>query len=688
MLFHHNGYVSEDPRVKEPAGYGIDRPAALPDEVDVLIIGTGPAGMLAAAQLARFPDINTRIIERRGHRLELGQADGIQARTVETFKAFGFEPEVKDESYRITQMNFWTPDPDNPDNIIRTNIVEDDPEGLSEFWHVILNQARVLDYFERDAMRSPSKLTPDWGWEMVSLEVADSGERPVTVRLRRTADELGIGDYAVGEEREVRARYVIGADGAKSAVRKAMGRHLEGDKSDHAWGVMDALSVTDFPDIRAKCGITSKAGSILHIPREGGHLCRIYVDLGEVPEDDGGKVRQTSLDEVIAQANRILHPYTLDVKHVPWHSIYEVGHRVTDKFDDVDLDGDTPGSLDPDAPTPHVFIAGDACHTHSAKAGQGMNVSMQDTYNLGWKIAHVIRGLAPERLLHTYSEERRQIAKDLIAFDKEWSDMMAKKPEEMGSPDEVADFYAKQREFPAGVGTQYPENLITAGTAHQDVATGYPVGKRFHSAEVNRACDGNPIHLGHTHEADGRWRIYVFADEGLPGADTAMQRFGTWLGESPDSPVNRKTPPGADPNALFDVKAIYQVRFEDLNVMDVPDVFTPRVGAFGLVNLNEVFDGVSTTADGPARPTDSIYDIRGISRDGAVVVVRPDQYVSAVLPLNEVGQQELVDFFDRFLLDQTEAVGAFAGVGAVAADDIAMPEAPVLGIHLFADNPE
>ena len=77
MQFHHHGYVSGDPRVREAAGTGVDRPAELPDETDVLIVGSGPAGMLLAAQMSQFPSVTTRMIERRDGRLVLGQADGI-----------------------------------------------------------------------------------------------------------------------------------------------------------------------------------------------------------------------------------------------------------------------------------------------------------------------------------------------------------------------------------------------------------------------------------------------------------------------------------------------------------------------------------------------------------------------------------------------------------------------------------
>src|SRR5699024_11578309 len=95
-----------------------------------------------------------------------------------------------------------------------------------------------------------------------------------------------------------RAGYVVACEAARSKVRSSIGRKMTGDQAKHAWGVMDVLANSDFPDIRTKCAISSKHGNILHIPREGGHLFSMYVDLGEVPEADARRVRQTSLDEI------------------------------------------------------------------------------------------------------------------------------------------------------------------------------------------------------------------------------------------------------------------------------------------------------------------------------------------------------------------------------------------------------
>ncbi|MCU1478156.1 MAG: phenol 2-monooxygenase [Subtercola sp.] len=622
MQFHHHGYVSTDPRIQAAAGVGLDQPDELPDAVDVLIVGTGPAGMITAAQLSQFPGITTRIIERRAGRLAIGQADGIQARSVETFQAFGFADRIIAEAYRITEMAFWKPDPADPSRIIRTARAVDDPTGISEFPHLIVNQARVLDYFAEVMANSPARLKPDYGVEFVGLVDTRTGEHPVDVTLVHTTGERE------GQEFVVRARFVVGADGARSGVRNAIGCTMAGDQAFHAWGVMDVLAVTDFPDIRTKCAIQSgSGGNILLIPREGGHLFRMYVDLGEVAADDNGAVRTTTIEQIIHTANEILHPYTLNVKNVAWHSVYEVAHRLTDRFDDVQ-----PNEIG--TRTPRVFIAGDACHTHSAKAGQGMNVSMQDGFNLGWKLAHVLDGRSPESLLSTYSAERQPVAKNLIEFDKEWSTLMATRPEDLDDPSELEDFYTSTAEFPAGFMTQYPASMLIGEATHQSLAAGYPVGKRFTSAPVIRAADANPLELGHQHMADGRWRIYAFADIPAAGEASQLSDWAEWLAISPDSPVVTYSPSGPENGGIFDVKVVYQQRHDELDITWVPEIFMPRTGPFDLIDYEKVF---------AADPQHDIFDLRGIDRGGVVVVVRPDQYVANILPLTSTN--ELAEFF-------------------------------------------
>ncbi|PXA77610.1 3-hydroxybenzoate 4-monooxygenase [Auritidibacter sp. NML120779] len=626
MHFHEHGYVSEDPRIRPAAGYGLNRSDELPDEMDVLIVGTGPAGMLAAAQLSYYPEVNTRIIERREGRLEIGQADGIQARSVETFQAFGFANEIIDEAFWLTEMCFWKPDPTNPENIIRTARTPDDPSGISEFPHLIVNQARVLDGYAEAALRAPGRITPDYGIKFLGLSVDREQDYPVEVQVEYVAGPRK------GEQRTVRAKYVVGCDGAHSRVRDSIGRVMTGDVANHAWGVMDVLANTDFPDIRTKCAINSKHGQILHIPREGGHLFRMYVDLGEVPLDDDHKVRDTPIEEIIRKANDIITPYTLDVKSVAWHSVYEVGHRLTDHFDDVD-------TADRGRLTPRVFITGDACHTHSAKAGQGMNVSMQDGFNISWKLGQVLSGRSPETLLHTYSDERQEVAKNLIDFDKEWSTLMATPTEELPDPTYLEDFYVKTAEFPAGFLTEYRPSMVTGGTEHQELAAGFPVGKRFKSAKAMRVCDANPLHIGHQAVADGRWRLYAFADRPACGEhDSKLSKLAEWLVTSADSPFVKYRREGDDINAQIEPNVIYQQDTASFDCVDAPTIFRPKVGKFGLEYWEKIYATI---------PDEDIFEARELSRDGVVVIVRPDQYVAAVLPLDDV--DGIAAYFDAVL---------------------------------------
>ncbi len=635
MQFYRDGYRPGDPDLQPPAPEALARAAAggFPSEVDVLIVGTGPAGTVLAAQLAEFPGIHTRIVERRASPLELGHAAGVACRPVELFQAFGLADALVREAYWVNEVRFWGPSEEDRSKIVRTGWVEDTPEGLSEFPHVIVNQARMQQYLLEHAARSASRLTADYGIELVDLVVGE-GERPVTATLRRTAGP------DAGTEFTVRATYVVGCDGSRSAVRRAIGRTLTGDAANHAWGVMDILATTDFPDWRTKNVIQSAGkGTLMMIPREGGNMVRCYVDLGEVEAGDA-EIRRTTVEQLTAVTNAILHPYTIDVKSVAWSSVYEVGQRLADAFDDVPV-GDTTGRL------PHVFIAGDACHTHSAKAGQGMNVSMQDAFNLGWKLAAVLEGRSDPALLRSYSAERQRVAQDLIDFDRFWSAFVAQPtldpahPERGGvTPEELRTEFARQGRYTAGLATTYPPSALTGGAEHQGLATGFGIGTRFHAAPVVRVADAKRQYLGHAHVADGRWRIYAF-----DGVDGGLLDFAEWLGTAPESPMQRFRPEGADLDAVIDVHGILRGTHHGVDVTALPEVLIPRSGPLGLQDWEKVW---------AVDPRDDVFAARGIAEEGAIVVVRPDQYVAHVLPLS--ARDELGAFFAGFLLPQRDTV--------------------------------
>ena len=605
MQYFVDGYRKGDPRVQPVAPGRTEDQPELPDEVDVLIVGTGPAGLLLAAQLSVFPEIVTRVVERAEGPLEVGRADGVNCKTVETFEAFGLADRMTAEAYWVNQTNFWGPDPADPARITRFGRVQDVRDGLSEMPHVIVNQARLGDFLLEFARNSPSRLRPDYGHEAVALQVPKSDDEPVVVTIRR-------GD---GSEVTVKAKYVVGCDGAHSTVRESIGCKPQGEGHDKAWGVMDVLAVTDFPDIRFKCSIQSAAsGNILLIPREGGYLFRLYVDMGEIAPD-----AWLTSDEVLEKARRVLAPYTLDVHETAWFSVYRVGHTVTDKFDDVK-------EKDVGKRLPRVFIAGDACHTHTAKAGPG-------------------------ELLDTYSEERKRIAQDLIDTDTRWSRAMGGAGRVDSDDPKVASaaFAEVQRqfitngEFTAGLATHYPPGLLTGDDAHLHLASDFPPGRRFKSAEVIRLSDAKRVHLGHVHRADGRWRLYTFADAVDPRAGGS--RFLDLMDflSSDDSPVRRFTPKGYDPDGVFDVRGIIQQSHLD-DWADMHEFLRPSKGKLGLVDYEKVFTPVDDVDK-------DIFDLRDIDRGaGALVVVRPDQYVSLLLPLD--GYEELGKFFGQFMTDQ------------------------------------
>lgn len=622
MQFYKNGFRGGSPDIKQAApnrrNRGINEP--LPDKVDVLIAGTGPAGLCLAAQLAQFPEIETMIIERMPTNIIKGKADGINTRTMEMFQAFGFADKVKRETYWVNQTAFWMPDPANPEHIKRVGRVQDVADDSSEMPHILINQARLHELFLEVMKNSPSRLEPDYSWEIVGLTVdPDTDDHPVTVTLK---DASGVN---WGATRTVRANYVVGCDGAHSAVRKAIGGVLHGDAAHQAWGVMDILANTDFPDVRQKCLISSASeGNVLILPREGGYVFRMYVELDKLRPDEKAASRKFTQDDMIAAANRIIRPYAIDVKEVVWWSIYDIGHSITDKFDDVPEGSER---------NPRVFTAGDACHTHSPKAGQGMNVSMQDTFNLGWKLVHVLQGRADASLLRSYSKERLTEARRLVETDHEWSRIMSApttQAERDGTeePRIIRQFKANL-EFTGGTAVKYDASALVGPATHQALARGEEIGRRFHSAPVVRLADAKQMQLGHVAEADARWRLYAFAgqaDSSAPGS--AIHRLADWLESDPASPVRRHTRPGEDIDAVIDFRAVFQQTFEQLAYEHMPSLLKPKTGRLGLQDHEKVFC-IDHKGAG------DIFELRGIDRErGCMVVVRPDQYIAHVLPLD------------------------------------------------------
>jgi phenol 2-monooxygenase len=462
-------------------------------KTDVLIAGSGSAGIFAATWLALY-NIPFVMLERRSGPLEVGQADGVQCRTVEIYESFGLAEDLLREAHHILEVCFWGDndhESEKSTGIKRKSRTIDTEKGLSHLPHVILNQARMnglmlkkMDTILREKVGSG---TIQYGWATTGVTV-ESTLADYPCRVPASKD---------GAEETWEAKYVLACDGAHSTIRRSLGFHMLGDTTDTVWGVMDIYPVTTFPDIRRKCTIHSSAGNLVIIPREGGQLVRFYIQLPA-----GTNAKEVTLGDIQGTAKRIFQPYEMAFADTFWWSAYSIGQRLVDNFHAHE----------------RVFLTGDAAHTHSPKAGQGMNVSLQDGYNIGWKLGAVLSGLAPPDLLSTYVGERSKTAADLIAFDRELTALFNRKEAFDG---EFAEYFRRSGRYMAGFPDRYADSPITIGGKGDGVAKGITVGMRFPSAQVIRFCDCKAVQLLSVLRSTGAWRVVVFAgdinDEGHRG---------------------------------------------------------------------------------------------------------------------------------------------------------------------------
>jgi len=287
---------------------------------------------------------------------------------------------------------------------------------------------------------------------------------------------------------------------------------MVGDTSDSVWGVMDVYVRTDFPDIRKKAVINAAAGNLLIIPREGDSKVRFYIEL-----PSGTKVSDVTEKSLQDRASLIFQPYKMDFVETAWWSAYAIGQRLADFFHKDH----------------RVFLTGDACHTHSPKAGQGMNVSLQDGHNIGWKLGMILRGLARPSMVETYVLERQRTATELIEFDRHFTQLFSSKyRQENGiSPQQFAEGFVKAGRYTAGQSIQYDESEITKfgeGAKDGDIASKVVVGRRFPSAQVVRFCDAKAVQLVKGLPATGAWFLVVFGGDILD-EESAKRLEKVWL---------------------------------------------------------------------------------------------------------------------------------------------------------------
>ncbi|CAK7201901.1 hypothetical protein SEUCBS139899_004616 [Sporothrix eucalyptigena] len=684
-------------------------------KTDVLIIGAGPAGLMLALWLARL-GVDARIVDKR--------------------------------TDKVPKVCFWNPDESGL--IRRDNRVVNGRAGLSRFHEVVLHQGRAETFFlnairdsygPTDGVGAATEETATWlPQRRITVErkvmptflsideqtTGDADAYPITVKLRHLSEAEatptqmlsnvqdglfrsnlnppddstitpraahdGAGPAAAEDEEVVQCKYVVGCDGAHSWTRKALGPEFDmvGEMTDYIWGVLDIIPITDFPDIRNRTMIHSATnGSLMVIPREN-RLVRLYIQLTEVSVGSGRVDRsQIKPDMIIKAAKKIMSPYSIDYHYCDWWTAYQIGQRVGNHFSKLN----------------RVFLAGDAVHTHSPKAGQGMNVSMQDTYNLGWKLGLVCKGILRPSVLSTYELERKAIAKQLIAFDHRFSRLFSGRPakdilDETGvSMDEFASAFRQSHMFTTAVGIRYqPSVLVAAPTdssagemigeddveaqenvlqsqAHSTsvLSTACIVGMRFPSHQVLRHADARPWQLHHKMPSDGRFRLVVFGGE-LSSASASppkldrVNKLGVWLAGTllPQLPTMSPMPgttnlhgggrPGyglqaQNPPSIIDILLVYAGASDEggevnsFSLLDLHEVYHPFDPKLGH-DYDKVFVDRRSHHDGDGKA----YENYGIDRtQGALVGVRPDGYVGLVTSLDESGWPEVSKWLEGIL---------------------------------------
>ncbi|KAJ7263918.1 FAD binding domain-containing protein [Mycena rebaudengoi] len=619
-------------------------------DCDVLIIG---AGEMLACWLARI-GIKARIIDQGHSKITRGHADGVQCRTIEVFQSFGMAERIQKEGNELAEIVFYNPDEHG--NLVRTATIADTDPNTSRFRHAVLNQGRI-EQFLIDCMHADG-LTVERSVSPLSFRFNDDSTEthPITVEVAHLKCIEDNVDPASGlyrsnivlEERSptrqtsgteiIRAKYMVGCDGARSWTRKQLGFELEGESANIYWGVLDARPITNLPDIRVKVVLHSAdSGSILIVPRER-NLVRFYIQMGALQPGEKLDAKAQSPDKIIESARKILYPYTLECPEVEWWSVYEIGQRLCKNVSFKN----------------RVFLAGDAFHTHSPKAGQGMNVSMMDSYNLGWKLAACIKGHTRPSILDTYGSERVEVARQLIEFDHKFSRLFSGKPAaadaEGISIQEFQALWVRMGKWTSGTAVRYAPSILVAESTPQkfELAKHVIIGSHFESHMVVRYADAHAVHFADRLVSDGRWRLIVFAgDVSNPKQFQRFTELCSRLSDSAESFIRRYTPRDADANALIEVLALTASPRSALPHDAFPELVRPRVGKFRYPTYDSIYADERSYHDGGGEA----YAGYGVDPRGAgcVVLVRPDQYVADVVVFEDC-MQRIAAFFDAFML--------------------------------------
>ncbi|KAK4039158.1 hypothetical protein C8A01DRAFT_36921 [Parachaetomium inaequale] len=619
-----------------------------PDHYDIVIVGAGPVGLMLSTCLARW-GYKIKHIDNRAEPTPTGRADGIQPRSLDLLRNMGLKSAVMaHKPARVYEVAFWDP-PKAGKGIVRTGTWASCPSFIDARYPftTLLHQGLIERVFIGDLEKNGVKIQRPWTIKgFTSNEKADP-EYPVTVDL----------EHVDGTSKEtVKAKYLFGGEGARSFIRDQLKIGIKHkDPIAYVWGVMDGVVKTDFPDIKMKCTIHSEHGSIMVIPREN-NMVRLYIQIASSTDPDFNPRKTATTEEVQASAQRILQPYSIEWERVEWYSVYPIGQGISDKY-----------TLDH-----RVFLGGDACHTHSPKAGQGMNTAFLDAQNLAWKIHAVEAGFANRSLLETYEPERKDVAETLLSFDNKYAKLFSQRPPAAntvaaataqastgagGAQSEENEFintFKESCEFTSGYGVFYKPNALNWSPTHPAQAhvvhpptTKLVPGRLFMNADVTRVVDANVVHLEQEIPLNGSFRLFVFAGRPTTTAQ-ALRDLAANMAKK-NSFYSAYARPDADrvshherhnPHSFFfTVCTVFAAPRADVEIArDLP----PLLARYrDHVYADDRWDRRVPEARACAHAKMGLDEERG-----GVVVVRPDGYVGVVVALEE--GSATVDALNRY----------------------------------------